>query len=78
METLTHGFEGQESFFESKILNRAITIEQQNTKMENLTTLAKQGFRVIRAIQHGMYWVKGTNKLYYPYTNEWKEIFLFP
>jgi len=77
METLTHGYEGSESIFESSILNRGIKLEQQKKKMDNLTTLAKQGFRVIRVIEHDNYWVKGKNQLYNPYTNEWREIFIF-
>lgn len=71
METLTHGYEGAESEFEAAIHNRGITIGEHVTKMDNLTELAKQGFRVIKAITHHKYEVVGKDQFYNPYTNEW-------
>jgi len=71
VETLTHGFEGSESAFETNFYNRGVTLEQQETKMANLTKLAKEGFIVIRAITHEMYEVKGKDGHYNPYTDTW-------
>lgn len=71
METLTHGFEGQESPFERQILNRGVTLAEHRNKMGNLHGLALDGFRVIRAIRHDKYTVKGKDQFYNPYTNEW-------
>ena len=71
METLTHGFEGVESPLEQAIHNRGITLAEHCVKMDNLTELAKQGFRVIHAVRHDKYTVKGRDQYYNPYTNEW-------
>jgi len=71
MSTLTHGFEGQETPFEQAILNRGVTLKEHQTKMDNLSTLAKQGFRVIFAIEHDKYEVQGKAQFYNPYTNTW-------
>jgi hypothetical protein len=71
MDTMTHGFEGVESEFEQAINNRGVTIGEHLTKMANLTELAKKGFRVIKAVRHDKYEVKGREQYYNPYTNEW-------
>ena len=71
METLTHGFEGQESLFEQAIHNRGVTLAEHETKMANLTILAKSGYRVIKAIQHDKYTVEGKDKFYNPYNDSW-------
>lgn len=70
-ETLTHGFDGMESPFEQAILNRGVTLDQHNTKMANLSSLAREGFRVIRAIRHDKYSVEGKDQFYNPYRNTW-------
>ncbi len=71
METLTHGFEGIESEFEKGINNRGVTLDEHRIKMDNLHKLAVEGFRVVRAVQHDKYTVKGKDQFYNPYTNTW-------
>ncbi len=53
------------------LLVRGITAEQQETKMANLERLAKQGYRVIKMIDHDKYEVKGAEGYYNPYTSKW-------
>ena len=71
METLTHGFDGVESLFEQTIHNRGITLEEHDSKMDNLALLAVSGFRVIKAVRHDKYKVKGKDQFYNPYNNTW-------
>ncbi len=71
MDTLTHGFEGIESPIERAINNRGVTLAEHETKMANLIALAREGFRVIKPIQHDKYAVKGKDQFYNPYNNTW-------
>jgi hypothetical protein len=70
MDTLTHGFEGAESFLEEALINRGVTLAQHTTKMENLSKLAREGFRVVKAVHHDKYEVRGREGFYNPYTDE--------
>ena len=71
METLTHGYDGMESFFENHLANRGVTLAEHIVKMDNLTILAKQGFRVMKAVHHDKYEVKGKDGFYNPYEDFW-------
>ena len=73
MDTLTHGFEGVESDLENAVNNRGVTLAEHNTKMDNLSLLAVSGFRVIRAVRHDKYTVKGKDQFYNPYNDTWYE-----
>lgn len=66
---LTRGWEGRESYLQSQLLNRGVTLEQHETKMTNLIKLAKDGFRKIKVIDHDKYEIEGKDGFYNPYTD---------
>ena len=56
---------------ETAIHNRGVTMAEHSTKMQNLTELAKSGYRVIHAVRHDKYTVKGKDQYYNPYNDTW-------
>ena len=61
-----------ESYLESQLLNRNVSLEQHETKMANLSKLAKQGYRRIKPLAHDCYEIEGKDGLYNQYTDKWK------
>jgi len=71
---VTKGYEGSETYLETALAIRGVTEEEHNTKMHNLSELAKDGYRVIKMLDHDKYEVegrKGRKGTYNPYTDSW-------
>ncbi len=65
------GWEGKETEYEKVIHNRGITVLEHETKMANLNRIAREGLRVMKAVRHDKYQVKGRSQYYNPYNNTW-------
>lgn len=65
----------QESYLESQLLNRGVTLKEHEIKMANLTRLMKEGYKVMRAVEHDKYVIEGLNHkgIYNPYTDSFQE-----
>lgn len=63
--------EKMETYLESNLLNRGVTREQHDTKMNNLRKLAIEGYLLINPIAHGVYVIAGKDELYNPYTDKY-------
>ena len=66
--------EEQENRYLKALSLRGVTLEEQETKMKNLTALAKDGYVKIRAITHSSYLVEGKEGYYNPYEDTWSMI----
>jgi len=59
-----------DTFLENALAARGVTLEQHETKMENLTRISKGGVRIL-ALEHDRYTVEGHPGTYNPYTDTW-------
>jgi hypothetical protein len=60
-----------DDLLKTTLKERDVSMEEHVIKHRNLLTLAREGYRIVRMIEHDKYWVKGKDKYFNPYTQKW-------